>query len=698
MRKNLIVKQDGYKECGSAALLSIIRYYHGDISINRLVELTNTTKMGTSFYDLKQAAFELGLEAKGYKVEDIKSLQEIKDPYICQFQDNNLSHFVVVYKLNNEKVTIMDPAKGKVIMNVIDFSLKWTGYIMVFSPFKKLPVYISDNILNKTILKTLIINKNIIIKIIILSLLFTIFACLSSFYLQITFDKISKTTISNLIIITLIFVFILLIKNLSSYFRNLLVIMLNQKIDLSLIINAFNKVLLLPHSYYKNKTTGEVISRINDLSYIKNFISQITITVFLDIIIILTTSIILYILNKDMFFILIIITIIYFGLMIIFRLPLKKMTKNLTESQAKVNSLLVELIASYETIKALHLEKLAQIKFEKRYFKNTNEMATYEKIISTKEFIATTLISIATLLLMFLGSYNIMKNNISIGTFLSFNFLMTYYLESIKNIGDFLRNYYYAKESLKKANNLLQIASDDFTNRSNLEITGDIEIRNLNFAYHLPSILKNVNLKIKKGEKVMILGNSGSGKSSLIKLLYSYYKPERGQIFYNNYDILDYYLDDIRSSISLISQNEILYTDTIRNNIILDRKISDSNFLNITKLTYVEDIIKNKFLGYDTFLEENGANLSGGEKQRIILARALLKESNLLLIDEGLNQMDINLERKILKNIFNYYSSKTIIIVSHRLENMDLFDKVIKLENGEVTAIISKNKGNYEHR
>ena len=172
-----------------------------------------------------------------------------------------------------------------------------------------------------------------------------------------------------------------------------------------------------------------------------------------------------------------------------------------------------------------------------------------------------------------------------------------------------------------------------------------------------------------------------------------YYSVNRSTVFINNYDINDISLNTIKNNISYISQDEILYTGSIKDNIILNRDISDKEFLKVTKITRVGEIINNSLLGYDMILEENGFNISGGQKQRIILARALLKKSNIILIDEGLNQIDINLERKILKDIFKIYKNKTIIIVSHRKENIDLYDKVIKISKGSVQEVITRNSG-----
>ena len=242
----------------------------------------------------------------------------------------------------------------------------------------------------------------------------------------------------------------------------------------------------------------------------------------------------------------------------------------------------------------------------------------------------------------------------------------------------------------------IKLKAKDNANIENTEITidgivasdGNIEFKNTTYSYNnRDNVLNRLNIKIKHRDRVLLLGPSGSGKSTILKLLYRYYEINRESIFINNIDINDYTLKDIRDNISYISQNEVLYTDTIKNNIILDREINDIEYLNICKLTYVNDVIKNSNEGHNLLLEENGINLSGGQRQRIILARSLLKTSSIVLIDEGLNEIDIKLERQILNNIFNYYKDRTFIIISHRLNNLDLFNNIIKLESRNINEL-----------
>ena len=221
-----------------------------------------------------------------------------------------------------------------------------------------------------------------------------------------------------------------------------------------------------------------------------------------------------------------------------------------------------------------------------------------------------------------------------------------------------------------------------------LEVNGNIKIVNLSYTFNNKYyVLKNINLFIKDKDRVLLLGSSGSGKSTILKLLYKYLQADRNKIFINNYDINDYSMSDIRSSITYVSQNELLFNDTIRNNILLDRDVSEVDYLNICKILHIDDIVKDNILGYDYILEENGINISGGQRQRIILARSLLKNSKIIMIDEGFNQIDIKLEREILLDIFRYFHDRTFIIISHRIENSDLYNRVIKIDNGFVNMI-----------
>ena len=666
MRKNLIVLQEGNKDCGAASLLSVIRYFGGDISLDRLIEMTKTTKEGTNFYNLSEASSQIGLTARCYKVDDINKLKEVNIPYIVQLNNKNYTHFVVVYRFYENKVLVMDPASGKRIVDMFDFTNMWTGYLMIFEKVRPIVVMHGENKLKNVIISTLVNNKFVIVFLITLSIIITILSAIVSFYSQIIFDKIINTEINNLIVITLFFSILYILKNISSYIRNYLIVYLNQKLDIGVILSTFSNIILLPYSFYHGKTTGEILSRISDLSHVKTFISKVIITIFLDIIIFISSFIIIYFIKKEMLLVIICLLIIYILIILIFNPILKKINIKNQNNNEKINNQIIEDVSSFETIKNLNAQNNIILKFENDYNKLLFTSYYGEKINNILLFIKELVNDLGVLVINFVAFYFIMKDNLTIGKYMTISFLFSYLLFPISNFITLLNDYHYIKNSIKRVNNLLD-ADQEIIDGSKLEVNGNIEIKNLSFSFNNRNyFLNNISFSIKDKEKILILGESGIGKSTLLKLIYKYY--------------------DIRRNITYISQSEMLYTSSIRDNIVLGRSINEEDFLNMCKITYVDEIIKDNILGYDYVLEENGINISGGQRQRIILARGLLKNSKVIMIDEGLSQIDINLERIILENLFFMFYDKTFIIVSHRENNIDLYDKVIRLSDSKVRS------------
>lgn len=692
MKKNLIVLQDGAKDCGAACLRSIIQYYGGNVTLERLIELTKTTKEGTTFYNLKEASEEIGLATRSYRVDDIEKIKEINIPFICQITKNNYTHFIVVYKIKDNKLLIMDPSIGKQSIDIFDFNNIWTGNIMLFEKVSTLPLEEDPNITNRLIKEVLKNNKGNIIFVMILSLISTILSCLVSLYSQIIFDKIIDTELNNLIIITLTFSILYIIKNITNYIRNHILIYISQKLDINILLNTFTKVVLLPYNYYKNRRSSEVLSKINDLSYIKNFISKIIVTTFLDFLLLMVATITIYYKIKEVLIIFIITQILYILIVLIFNNYIKNITIKRQEATAILNNTIIESVSTFETIKGLNIEDNIIYKFSKDYSSLLNITFDIDKLNNLLTFLKEMIINICLITVDYYIFKNIMNGISTTGDYLTITILSSYLIYPISNIMDLSYEYHYIKNSIKRANTFFEVEEEKIHDKRKLIVNGNIKITNLKYTFNNKYyVLNDINLFIKNNDRVLILGSSGSGKSTILKLLYKYLEADRKTIYINGYDINDYSLSDIRESITYVSQNELLFNDTIRNNIILGREVSEIDYLNICKILHIDDIVKDSIQGYDYVLEENGINLSGGQRQRIILARSLLKNSNIIMIDEGFNQIDITLEREILQDIFTYYHNKTFIIVSHRKENSDLYNRIIKIKNGVVQSIEEVN-------
>lgn len=681
MFKRNLIRQDGFKDCGPTCLSMIIKHYKGYIDINELKEMCKTDKNGTTAYHLIETAKKCGFESYGVKcnLEDINKNNIILPCIAHVILNNSYKHYVVIKKIDykKKKITVYDPIGTIKTYTYENFQKIFSNIIILLYPIKVIK-NIPNNSIKKFILEITKTSTKQLIQIIIISIFITLFSIIISFYLQYMVDNVNNQ--GKIYFIFTLFLIIYIMKIISDFLRNKIIILVNQKIDFNLNYNSFKQIINLPYCYYKNNTTGEIISKINDLDVVRQVISKVAISIFIDLPLTLLSLIIMYILNEKLFIISLIIMLLYWLVLILFRNPLNEKIEDTTLAKADTTSYMVERINGYETLKGCNKEHIALKKFEDKYAALSNKIYDLDNCYNYQLLLKEIINDLGFIFIILIGILLVKDNIITIGQLLSFNSLLVYFLTPIRNIIDLDDSIKQSKIAIKKILNLYYDKKENGI--LDKKMKGEIIFKNLSYTFNdTRNVLENINLKINKNSKVMVIGESGSGKSTLFKILKKYYTVPRDKVYIDNVDINDYQ----KSNIVYVSQNEILFTDTISNN------IDSDNIIDISKICLVDEIVKNNQLGYNMLIEENGFNLSGGERQRIILARALANEFDILIIDEGLSQVDINMERKILKNLFENYNDKTIIFISHRLENMDLFNQVIKLKKGRISDDLSKN-------
>ena len=688
-----VVIQDGIKDCGICSLLSIIRFYGGEVSKEYLRELTNTTKEGVSLYNLLYAAEKIGFRTKGV-TGNINNIEVNNLPCIAHVNINKkLKHFIVIYKIDEKKhfITIMDPAKGKNNISFSEFNMYSSNYYLFLYPTKKLPIYKNKKIIKNNIKELIRENKKIILFIIIFTLNYFVCTILSSFNFKYLLELSINYSISNNILqISLIISIIYLFKHSLNYIKNNLLNKWNSLFSICINEKTYKQVLLLPYLYFKNRTTGEIISRFQDLNVVRDYLTTLFCTTSTDLITLVVFFIIMINYNYKLTIIINIhIVLIIISLIIINRYK-KKALRKIKRNEDIINSYLIQGISNVDTIKGSHLEKRFIDKFYLRSKKYQETIYDYKELVDKETFIKGLLTDSIFLFIYSIGSFYVIKNSFSLSRLIIYQSLINYYMNSLINIFNMIGMYHTYKISLNRIEELFMLENEEFKNNYfylpyNLE--GNIKINNLNFKLGTKNIFNNLKLEINKGEKILLSGPSGSGKSTLIKMILRYIEVNSNVIKISDIDINHYHLQNIRSNITYVTSNEFLFNDSLRNNITLYQEISEEELIKICKLCLVNDIGENtNFL--DNQIEENGFNLSNGERQRIILARSLLKKSSIYIFDEALAQIDVNREKQILENIFKYLNNKTIIIISHRFNNKKLFDRVLKLENG----VINENK------
>ena len=681
-----VVRQEDLTDCGACCLKMIIKYYGGDYPLFHLKQLTHTDQFGTNAFLIKEAALKLGLNAKvlNGNLEDIK---EEDLPVIAHVIPNkSYEHFIVIYKLDKKHalVTIADPALGKRVITYGDFFEISSGNFIFFDVNKKLAKINTSKEINNIIIESFINNKTLFIYIIMFSIFFIFLNILSSYSFKFLIDNVySYNSINNLIFFFIVFNFINIFKNIFQYIRINMINHFNFKLDKILITKLFNHLVYLPFLYYKNKSSADVVNRINDLINVKNNLTKIFLSIIIDGLLAFSILIVLFKINFLLTVLSLFLVLIYLFIILITSPIYNYYIEEEKIKESEVNSFLHSNLRTMDSIKNLNIEDYVSNKFNSIYekFYSINKKNNYfiNKIMFIKNFLH----DIYFVFLYYIASKLIVSNKLDLAMFITYISLLSYFIEPVKNIIDLNIDIKNTSLSLKRVNELFNIKEEKFIIDEKYQkniLKGDIEFKNISYSYNgYQDILKDFSLKIKENSKVLISGETGSGKSTIARILMNYFKVDKGEILINKKALSSYNLINIRENITYVSQNETIYKDSLYNNIVLEENITYDEFLNICKMCKIDEIINKHKFKYDMNLEEDGFGLSGGEKSRIFLARALIKKSSIYIFDETLSNVDIDKEKEILEDVFANFTNSTFIVITHRLANKKLFNKVYNL-------------------
>ncbi len=666
MLKNVIVKQHDIKDCGAACLLSIIKYYSGNISLEKIRIDTCISKDGISAYNLIIAAKKYGFDARGIRIDNNQLLSKcVALPAIAYLElQNGLRHYVVIYKIDKKNITIMDPAYGLKKVKVNIFLRDFKNVIIELCPISKIVNYSSENKLLNIFLKIVANEKKLIINLFLTSLLLTIVSIISSFYMKSVLYSISNNLKYLFTFLVIIFILITLLKIFFSYIRTYYENFLNKDIDIKLLPDFIKHIFSLPLNAISNRTTGEITTRVNELNNIKELFANMFITLVLNLLLALTSWIVLFFISSKLTLVLLIIIIIYFLNNIIWLKPINNKIDDNIMYETEFNSLLTNNLNHIISLK--NNNSFLNNKLNHKLISLLNNNFYLHKTLNHYTLINNFIVEIGLFALNTMGFILMMNNELELVDLFTYNSLYLYFIDPIKDIINLIPKYVYIRKCFTKINDFLMLKSEDIEKKQETFFNGDIVFQNVTFSYNMYDYpIKDYYLNIKENSRVLVMGKSGSGKSTLFKLLFRLYDPIKGSIKINNINIKDYNLATIRNNICYVSQDESIYNDTLLNNITLGKNISLRKLNNILSLCKINEILDKKAMRLNTKILEDVSNLSGGEKSRIIIARALVKNSNIIIFDEtfsSINKDDANI---MIENILNYYKNKTFILISH---------------------------------
>ncbi|WP_252250904.1 peptidase domain-containing ABC transporter [Clostridium sp. ZBS13] len=690
-KKYYCIKQHDMKDCGPACIATISKQYGLKMPVSKIREVAGTDLEGTSVYGLVQALKNLGFSSKAVRVSKKEEVfDNLPTPLIAHvIIDNILLHYVVIHKISPKYILVADPGRGIIKYTPEEFFKIWSDILILMLPTVTFKTGDETKGLFKRFWGLIKVQKSLLINIFLSSLLITILGMGGSFYFQFLIDDILPNNLNNnLFSISIAMLILTIFKIITEFFRSMLLIYMAQNIDIPLLLGYYKHVIRLPMNFFGTRKVGEIISRFNDGGKIRDAISSATITLMIDVLMALVGGIILYTQSSKLFFSCLIPIILYLFLVFGFKNKLKQINRRVMEDDAILTSYLVESLEGIETIKAFNGENLVEIKTQNKFLKLMKSCFKHGYVYSLQGTLMGVISGIFSICLLWLGGSLVLKGEITIGKLISFNALLVYFIQPIERLINLQPQLQEAVVASDRLGEILDLELEKSINEKikPKTLVGDISLKHVNFQYGVrDNVLNDINMNIKKGNKIALVGESGSGKTTIAKLLMGFYKLEHGEVIINNYNIKDIDIEILRDKIAYISQESFFFSGTIKENLeFANDDITYEDMIYACKKAQIHEYIESLPLRYETPLEEKGMNLSCGQRQRLSIARALLKKPEILIMDEATSNLDSITEKAIQKTLEECSGNLTTIMIAHRLSTIMKCNMIYVIDKGKI--------------
>jgi len=688
------IQQHDATDCAAACLAMVCLHYRKETTITRLRDMMGTDLKGTNLLGLSKCADSLGFTSQAVRVDREGFLSKYTLPAIANVvTKEGLSHFVVVFKITEKYVVIGDPAKDLMRMKTDEFYKGFTGAMLILIPNEKFAAgHLKGKKMFDQYIELLLPQKKLFFYGILASFLMTLLGILSSIFNNVIYDEILPYKQENVLkMMILVFIGVSLTQTAVGFIREWMMLHLSLKIDIPLMLGYFEHIYKLPMKFFSTRKTGDITTRFSDAFTIKDIFTNIALTLIMDVGMALVTGVILFQMNPGLFMIILFMTLVSILLVFIFKEPYKKINEEQMQQASVLNSQIIEGLRAVETIKGNANEEVELEHIEREYIKSLR-IGYKESMLSNVQGTISGIISGAgNLVLIYCGIMQVIHGELTLGSMMAFTTLAGYFTDPVNNLVGLQLSIQEANISMKRLSEILDYEREQPADKKEMyqeveRIEGDVAFKNVTFRYgNRKPVLKNITFTIPKGKKMALVGASGSGKSTIAKLLLKYYQPEEGEITIDGVDIQEMDNESLRKCISYVPQNIELFSKSIFDNIRVSRmNATIEEVKEAAKAADAHDFIKRLPMQYYTYLEEAGNGLSGGEKQRIALARAFLKKNEFYIMDESTSNLDFATENIIFDMIYHKFRKKSMLIIAHRLATVKNCDMIIVLDHGEI--------------
>lgn len=678
-------------DCGATCVKIILDYYGKEISLPMLKEKCFADLQGININDLSNTLNEFQFETLIAKLP-IEELKKCPLPAIVLLDKG---HFVVLYKIKKNKFYVSDPLFGLYAMNEKMFSERWSnyeeeGYVLLLEPTNdfvksKNDVFSLPKLFYKRYIST---NVFSFFKVLLIVVLLALSNLTFPIFTEKIVDKAIPTSNYTLIITILVAQIVIFVSgNLFNYINQKIFIKISSVISIDSISEFLNKLSKIPFKFFESKNISDIIQRIGDHTRIEQFITE-NLSSFIYSIITVVAFVFLLLKYNYMIFFIFLMSVFFSFLWTLYY----NHQRNLIEYKRFVSykdgmGATLDIVQGMIELKLNSADEY-RIKDWKNKQKKIYSIKEEALSLENKINLGNLLISqIKSAIITFSCAFLVINKKISIGEMLSISYIIGVLDSPINNFLDFIKKWTETKFSFIRINEVNDMNEEDSEKSKIISSFNNLSIKNMCFKYNKnqkENTLSNINLEIKKGEKVAFVGLSGSGKTTLMKLLLKFHTPNKGGVYINNIELNKIKSKSWREKCGVVLQNGYIFQDTILNNIVLDKTTyCQERLKEVCRLANVDSFVENLPKKYETIIGYNGKGLSGGQMQRILIARALYKNPDVLIFDEATSSLDTYNENIIMNNIYDL-DDKTMIIIAHRLSTITNADTIYVFVNGNI--------------
>lgn len=706
-------------DCGPTCIRMVARYYGKTYTVQTLRERSSITREGVSMLGISDAADSIGLRNVGVRIPFEKLENEVPLPSVVHWQQK---HFVVVYKVKKDKVWVADPAKGLITYTKREFLNGWIGtrtdgqamgLCLLLEPTPEFFSF-ADEKPNRSSFRFLLAYlypyKKYIGQLFLGLLLGSLFLLIFPFLTQAVVDIGINNSDLGFITLVLVAQLILFVSITSvEVIRSWILLHLSTRINISLISDFLLKLMKLPIGFFDSKLIGDLLQRIGDQSRIERFLTTSSLNILFSIFNLIVFSIVLVIYSWQIFLIFLIGTLLYLLWIQLFMNKRRKLDYLRFEQRSKNQSKLIELINGIQEIKLNNCEKQKRWEWEAIQASLFRVNLKSLSLSQTQDQGAAFILRLVTILTTFLAARFVIDGQITLGAMLAITYIIGQLNGPIDQILSFIQTAQDAKISLERFGEIHDKKDEEELGKGRIEELPQLHSLTLSkVAYQYegprsPFVLKEIDLEIPQGKTTAIVGLSGSGKTTLMKLLLGFFDPVEGDISVGSVKLTNLSGKVWRSNCGVVMQDGFLFSDSIAGNIAVGEEFVDKALLyQSVEMACIREFIETLPLGYNTKIGQDGVGLSQGQRQRILIARAIYKQPEFLFFDEATNALDAQNERTVIENINKFSIGRTVLVIAHRLSTVKNADQIVVLDGGKIVErgvhkTLIDAKGKYYH-